>query len=81
MEEKDYMPAIRENFAARVKKMGIHTPKALEREAVCYLQGVLSALTATNVMTMGRAGQIAFLVMVGRGVEFLMPKEVSDAHQ
>lgn len=70
MTEDKYMPAIKEVWAMRVRNLELKG-KGRQREMEAYLQGVLAALTATGVMDMTRAGQIGFLVAVGRGEEFL----------
>lgn len=74
MPEKDYMDQVRSVWRKRCNDLDIKPGskvRAVQLEA--YLQGVLAVATATGVMTMDRANQIAFLVSVGRGEEFLKP--------
>lgn len=72
--ESDYMPLIRETFRVRCSALGLKK-KAREKESAAYLQGVLAALTAAGIMDMCRAGQIGFMVTIGRGAEFLEERE------
>ena len=80
MNEAAYMHAVRLAWVERCKSTALKPGTKRRAEAMeCYLQGVLAAATAIGAMTMERAGQIGFLVAVGRGEEYLAIKEVANA--
>lgn len=65
--EKDYWPQVMAAWERRAKLLGLKpkTRKYIDAQEA-FLQGVLATATATGVMTMDRANQMAFFVMVGR---------------
>lgn len=75
MNEQDWMPSVRASWAARCSNLNLRPgTKGRERELAAFLQGALAAAIATGAMSEERAAMIGFLVIVGRGEEFLAIK-------
>jgi len=72
MVEKDYWPQVCAAWEQRVAEFGLKSgTQAYKRQQEAYLQGVIAALTAVNLMSHDRANQIAFMVYVGRADQVL----------
>lgn len=70
--EEDYLPQVCAAWFKRIKELGLSEKSIVgQRDRDAYMQGMLSALTASGVMDMRRADMIGFLVMIGRGGEFM----------
>jgi len=72
MDEKGYMGQLREAWARHCRDVGLKKGSAKrEKQLRAFMCGALAVLSAAQVMTPGRERALAFVVMVGRGEEFL----------
>jgi hypothetical protein len=78
MLEAEWMDGVRDSWQLRCQELGLKPrSKAREKELCSYMQGVLSTALSAGLMTQERASRIAFLVLCGRGDDFLKPLEVA----